>query len=150
MDLLTPAETWIAREEFAKASGAGPTDAGHRMPTVQRVTMFLSVVGPLAGMVVAIVLLWGRGVGPVDLAAMALMYCIAGFGTTIGYHRLLTHKSFETQRPVRLLLAVFGSIGGQGAVIRWVATQRMTAPCPPIEPQTASKCRTGRPVSKAL
>src|SRR5438045_5482083 len=79
LDLLTPAEVWTAREETAKASGAGPADAEHPMPTVQRLAMFVSVVGPLAGMVVAIVLLWGRGVGPVDLAAMALMYCIAGF-----------------------------------------------------------------------
>jgi stearoyl-CoA desaturase (delta-9 desaturase) len=120
LDLITPAATWTARE----AAGPATTHADHGMPLAQRVVMFLSVVGPLAGMAAAIVLLWGRGVGPLDMAAMVLMYCIAGFGTTIGFHRLLTHKAFETYRPIRYLLAVFGSIGGQGAVIRWVATHR--------------------------
>jgi stearoyl-CoA desaturase (delta-9 desaturase) len=124
LDLLTPADTWTAREARAAEGDGAHGAAEHRMPAAQRVTMFLSVVGPLAGMAVAIVLLWGRGVGPVDLAAMVLMYCLAGFGTTIGFHRLLTHRAFETIRPVRLLLAVCGSIGGQGAVIRWVATHR--------------------------
>ena len=54
LDLLTPAEVWTAREEKAKASGGDPSDSDHRMPVAQRVTMFLSVVGPLAGMAVAI------------------------------------------------------------------------------------------------
>ena len=130
MDLLTPAKTWTA----AEAAAAGPAipqpraaiaiDPEHRMPRLQQVVMFLSVVGPLLGMAGAIALLWGRAVGPVDMVAMVIMYCIAGFGTTIGFHRLLTHKAFETVRPIRILLAIFGSIGGQGAVIRWVATHR--------------------------
>jgi stearoyl-CoA desaturase (delta-9 desaturase) len=126
---VTPAETWTAAEAAAAPATPQPRsaiaiDPEHRMPRLQQVVMFLSVVGPLAGLAAAIVLLWGRAVGPIDMVAMVLMYCIAGFGTTIGYHRLLTHKAFETIRPLRILLAVFGSIGGQGAVIRWVATHR--------------------------
>jgi stearoyl-CoA desaturase (delta-9 desaturase) len=127
LDLITPAQTWTAAEAAARTDpGAQAPDftERHRMPPLQRVVMFLSVVGPLVGLAAAIVLLWGRAIGPIDLLAMVVMYCIAGFGTTIGYHRLLTHKAFETVRPVRLLLAVFGSMGGQGAVIRWVATHR--------------------------
>lgn len=136
MDLLTPAQTWTAAEAATSTIGVGLTGArsapseghdhndGHAMPRAQQVAMFLSVVAPLAGLVAAVVLLWGRAVGPVELVAMAIMYCIAGFGTTIGFHRLLTHKAFETTRSVRILMAICGSIGGQGAVIRWVATHR--------------------------
>ena len=129
MDLLTPAQTWTAAEAADVPSTPPPRNANvidpeHRMPRLQQVVMFFSVVGPLLGMAGAIALLWGRAVGPVDMAAMALMYCIAGFGTTIGFHRLLTHRAFETVRPVRIFLAACGSIGGQGAVIRWVATHR--------------------------
>jgi stearoyl-CoA desaturase (delta-9 desaturase) len=43
---------------------------------------------------------------------------------TIGFHRLLTHRSFETVRPLRLGLAILGSSAGQGMAIRWVATHR--------------------------
>ena len=125
MDLLTPASTWAAAEvPAAETVTSLHDDEAHGMPLAQRVTMFLSVVGPFVGFIGAVVLLWGRGVGPADLAAMALMYCVAGYGVTIGFHRLLTHKSFETFRLVRILLAVFGSIGAQGAVIRWCATHR--------------------------
>ena len=132
MDLLTPARTWAAAESAAVGAPSPPPSdeiapgeiAPHAMPWAQRVTMFLSVVGPFVGFVGAVVLLWGHGVGPADLAAMALMYCVAGYGVTIGFHRLLTHKSFETYRPLRILLAIFGSIGAQGAVIRWCATHR--------------------------
>jgi stearoyl-CoA desaturase (Delta-9 desaturase) len=126
LDLITPAQTWTAAEAAHTDPGvhAPEVHQSNRMPRLQRVAMFLSVVGPLVGLAAAIVLLWGRAIGWIDLLAMVVMYCIAGFGTTIGYHRLLTHKAFETARPLRLLLAIFGSMGGQGAVIRWVATHR--------------------------
>jgi stearoyl-CoA desaturase (delta-9 desaturase) len=52
------------------------------------------------------------------------MYLLTGFGVTIGYHRLLTHRSFETTRTLKLILAFCGSIAGQGAAIRWCATHR--------------------------
>ena len=48
----------------------------------------------------------------------------AAFGITIGYHRLLTHRAFETYRPIKYLLAILGSMAVQGAVIGWVADHR--------------------------
>jgi stearoyl-CoA desaturase (delta-9 desaturase) len=52
------------------------------------------------------------------------MYALMGFGVTIGFHRLLTHRAFETHRLVRCALAIFGSAAGQGMLIRWCATHR--------------------------
>jgi stearoyl-CoA desaturase (delta-9 desaturase) len=98
------------------------------MPLVQRVVMFLSVVGPFVGLLVGVVLLWRRNVaGSIGWPAvftMMAMYSLAGFGVTLGYHRLLTHKAFDTPRPMRLLLAVLGSAAAQGMAIKWVATHR--------------------------
>jgi stearoyl-CoA desaturase (Delta-9 desaturase) len=97
------------------------------MPLAQQVTMFVSTVGPIVGLVAAIVLLWHRGpagIGWPEVVAMLGMYALAGFGVTIGYHRLLTHRAFDAPRVVRLALAIFGSIAAQGAVIRWCATHR--------------------------
>ena len=51
---------------------------------------------------------------------MLAMYALAGFGVTLGFHRLLTHKAFETPRPVRLVLAILGSV--EGIPVAWEAS----------------------------
>jgi stearoyl-CoA desaturase (delta-9 desaturase) len=43
---------------------------------------------------------------------------------TVGFHRLFTHRSFETVRWVRALLAVFGAMASQGTLFSWVASHR--------------------------
>ncbi len=80
---------------------------------------------PFAGFVAAVVLLWEHSVGPVDLALFAATYLLAGFGVTIGYHRLLTHRSFSTHRTVAYALALLGSMAAFGPVIAWVADHRV-------------------------
>lgn len=128
MDLLTPAQKWaIADREPSQHADAAAHARSHFMPWPQQIAMFLSSVGPIVGLVVAIVLLWHKGpasVGCPEIAVMLGMYALAGFGVTIGFHRLITHKAFETYRPIRLYLAICGSIAAQGAVIRWTATHR--------------------------
>jgi stearoyl-CoA desaturase (Delta-9 desaturase) len=127
VDLLTPAQTWARKEADAGVTDAVTHEDDHLMPWPQQVTMFLSSVGPIVGLVLAIVLLWRHGPGVVgwpQVLVMLGMYALAGFGVTIGFHRLLTHKAFDTYRPVRLALAIIGSIAAQGAVIRWCATHR--------------------------
>ena len=52
------------------------------------------------------------------------MYVIAGFGVTVGFHRLLTHRSFQTYKPVEYAFAAAGSMAVQGPVIDWVADHR--------------------------
>jgi stearoyl-CoA desaturase (Delta-9 desaturase) len=72
----------------------------------------------------AIVLLWRRAVGPLDLVLMGAMYFLTLLGITLGYHRLFTHKSFETFPVVKVVLAALGSMALQGPVIQWVAHHR--------------------------
>jgi stearoyl-CoA desaturase (Delta-9 desaturase) len=91
--------------------------------TARTVNLF-AVVVPFLAFVVALVLLWNRAVGPLDLGVLAAMYVLAGLGVTIGFHRLLTHRAFETHRPLRYLFAVLGSLAVQGPVITWVADHR--------------------------
>ena len=84
----------------------------------------LGVFLPVAGFVVALVLLWDRAVGPVDLSIMLVLYLLTGVGITVGFHRLLTHRSFEAPAAVRVTFAVLGSMAVQGPVISWVADHR--------------------------
>ena len=52
------------------------------------------------------------------------MYLISGLGVTVGFHRLFTHKSFETIRPLKVLFAIMGSMSLQGSLLKWVAVHR--------------------------
>lgn len=94
------------------------------MSKLERRITIAAVTIPFLGFLVAIVLLWNDGVGWLDLAIMAAMYLFTGFGITVGYHRLFTHRSFETKEWVRVTLAIAGSMSLQGAPIHWVADHR--------------------------
>jgi stearoyl-CoA desaturase (Delta-9 desaturase) len=87
------------------------------------VTAALAVV-PLAALAIAIWLAWGHGVGMTDLLLMAGMYAVTGLGVTVGYHRYFTHRSFRAARPLRIGLAVAGSMAFEGSLIAWVGTHR--------------------------
>ena len=52
------------------------------------------------------------------------MYAIAGHGITVGFHRYFTHGSFKAKRPLRIALAIAGSLAIEGPVVRWVADHR--------------------------
>jgi len=53
------------------------------------------------------------------------MYWVTGsLGVCLGYHRLLTHGSFLTYRPVKWLFAWVGGLAGEGPAVTWVAVHR--------------------------
>src|SRR6201991_4744686 len=82
------------------------------------------VLLPFVGFIVAILLLWDRFVDWSSLAVMALMYVLTVLGVTLGFHRLLTHRSFQTYRAVQYVIAAMGSMAVQGPVMSWVADHR--------------------------
>jgi stearoyl-CoA desaturase (delta-9 desaturase) len=94
------------------------------MTRAQRITNLLAVVIPFLAVLLAMVLLWNRAIGPADVALLAAMYVLTGLGVTLGFHRLLTHRAFATSKPVEYLLAILGSMTVQGPVIDWVADHR--------------------------
>jgi stearoyl-CoA desaturase (delta-9 desaturase) len=94
------------------------------MSAIERRITVTAVVLPFVAFCVAIVLLWGGLVTALDLGIFAVMYAAVGLGVTVGFHRLLTHRSFEAPTWVRCLLAILGSMSVQGAVIHWVADHR--------------------------
>jgi stearoyl-CoA desaturase (delta-9 desaturase) len=79
---------------------------------------------PMIGLAVAGWQLWNDLLHPSDLAVLAIMYVTTGLGVTVGFHRLLTHRSFATTPAVRGVLAVLGSAAIEGPVISWVADHR--------------------------
>src|SRR5580698_5717583 len=57
-------------------------------------------------------------------AILAALYVLSAFGVTVGFHRLLTHRAFETYRPIRYAFAIMGSYAVEGPVLDWVADHR--------------------------
>jgi stearoyl-CoA desaturase (Delta-9 desaturase) len=94
------------------------------MPKVQRYTNIAAVVVPFLAFIAAVVLLWNQAVDWTDLAILAVMYLVSALGVTIGFHRMLTHRAFQTYKPVEYAFAIAGSLAVQGPVIDWVADHR--------------------------
>jgi stearoyl-CoA desaturase (Delta-9 desaturase) len=94
------------------------------MTRVEKAANLGAVVIPFAATLAAIVLLWNSFVTPADLIIAVVMYLLTAVGITVGFHRLLTHRSFQTSKPIEYAFAVLGSMAVQGPVISWVADHR--------------------------
>jgi stearoyl-CoA desaturase (Delta-9 desaturase) len=95
-----------------------PTAAALR---TERAFAFGVAVVPFVGLLAAIA--W-HVVTVTDLAIAVVMYAITGFGITVGFHRLFTHKSFECPKWVKAAFQIAGSMAVEGPAIRWVADHR--------------------------
>jgi stearoyl-CoA desaturase (delta-9 desaturase) len=94
------------------------------MSRAERTANLAGVVVPFAGVLIAVFLLWNRWVDATDLAILALFYVLTAGGVTVGFHRLLTHRSFQTHPVLERMFAILGSLSVQGSVLDWVADHR--------------------------
>ncbi|HWB19474.1 MAG TPA: fatty acid desaturase [Phycisphaerales bacterium] len=113
-----PSSTLDVISENTAGYASGPASLRLRLITL------LAVLLPFLGLIAAVVLLWGIGFSWLHAALMFGMYVGTGLGITIGYHRLFTHKSFKTPRPIAAILATLGSMSVEGPLLQWVATHR--------------------------
>ena len=60
----------------------------------QAITVLIVAV-PFLALAFGIVWFWGEGVQLRDILIAVVMYFVVGHGITIGYHRLLAHRSFR-------------------------------------------------------
>jgi stearoyl-CoA desaturase (delta-9 desaturase) len=102
----------------------GDRDHGRELSLALKLTNLGAIVVPFVGLIAAIVMLWGWGFSWTHLFIMGGMYLATGLGITVGFHRLFTHKSFETSRVMQAVWAILGSMAMEGPVFRWVAQHR--------------------------
>ncbi|MDY3559890.1 acyl-CoA desaturase [Gemmata sp. JC673] len=89
-------------------------------------TTFVGVTVPLAGLVTGIVLAWGWGYFTwVDFSLLVGMYLASMLGISVGFHRLFTHRSFQTFGPIQAVFGVLGSMALQGPLLDWVGRHRL-------------------------
>jgi stearoyl-CoA desaturase (delta-9 desaturase) len=91
---------------------------------LERYVNLTAVFLPLVGIAVAVPLLWGSLVSLPVLILALVFYLLTGFGITIGYHRLMTHRSFATHKVIENGLALAGALALQGSPGDWVADHR--------------------------
>jgi len=94
------------------------------MTKIEKGANLAGVVVPFVATIVAIVLLPSSLVSPGILAIALFMYLITAIGITVGFHRMLTHRSFQTSKPLEYTFAVLGTMAVQGPVLSWVADHR--------------------------
>jgi stearoyl-CoA desaturase (delta-9 desaturase) len=120
----------LSTNHSASAAAGHPAEPASALTTpgqlslLHRLINLGLVVLPLLGLAAAIVLLWGWGFGWVELGLLVGMYVVTTLGVTVGFHRLFTHRSFETHPIVKFVLAVLGSMAAQGPLLDWVGTHR--------------------------
>jgi stearoyl-CoA desaturase (delta-9 desaturase) len=94
------------------------------MTKLEKRVNLAAVVLPFVAFLAAIVLLWNSAVSARDLVILGVMYVVTGLGVTVGFHRLLTHRSFRVSKPLEYTFATLGSMAVQGPVMSWVADHR--------------------------
>jgi stearoyl-CoA desaturase (delta-9 desaturase) len=113
------------------SASAAPAPPGLRPEDLEpksmldRVLVVVFVVLPLLCVLAAIPLAWSAGfLGWSDVVIGLVFYWVSGLGVTVGFHRFFTHGSFKAKRPLKIALALAGSLSLEMGVIDWVATHR--------------------------
>jgi stearoyl-CoA desaturase (delta-9 desaturase) len=90
-----------------------------------RVATLVAVIVPFLGLVFAVLSLWGWGCSGVVMGLLLGMYTLTALGITVGYHRLFTHRAFETGPVGQSILGILGAMAAEGPLLKWVAMHRI-------------------------
>jgi stearoyl-CoA desaturase (delta-9 desaturase) len=91
---------------------------------LERNVNIAAVFVPFAATILAAIFAWGTFLHTRDIVIFVVMYALSAFGVTIGFHRHLTHRAFDTSKALHYALAVMGSLAVEGPVLAWVADHR--------------------------
>lgn len=80
------------------------------LPSPERSHSPLRLFIPPVARLLAIVKLWQRDVGLADIVLLVRLYLLTGLGITVGFHRLATHRGFQSGPVLKFLLLALGSM----------------------------------------
>ena len=104
-------------------STTAPLVEGRKSVLEQSLVIAFMII-PVVALVAAVTLTWGWGITLLDVVIATIAYFGTGLGVTVGFHRHFTHKSFKATRPMKVALAITGSLAFQGSIVSWVADHR--------------------------
>jgi stearoyl-CoA desaturase (Delta-9 desaturase) len=97
---------------------------GGQRGSAAHIAVYLFVIVPFLALIAAVPFAWGWGLTWVDVALGVGWYTLTCLGVTVGFHRYFTHGAFKARRPLRIALAIAGSLAVQGPILHWVADHR--------------------------
>src|SRR5262249_4962987 len=103
----------VALEERKKTSG--------RRRKSERAVLMLLHSGSLVATIVAAAVLPPNGL---DYLLLFFGWVAGGLGISVGYHRMLAHRSFDASPLTELVLLSLGAMTGQGAPRYWAHLHR--------------------------
>src|ERR1700730_1166979 len=87
-------------QQPAAVAGQPPGEGGEMVPIEhegsERMVRVMIFAVPPALLALAGWLAWGGTLHWQDLVVLAITYTLTGLGITVGYHRLVTHRFFQT------------------------------------------------------
>ena len=102
-----------------------PSDRVEYRSVWEHAALYFFIVAPLVAVIAGAVLaIRGQAMSWLTAGLALGFYVVTAHGVTVGYHRLFTHRSFKAARPLKIALAIAGSMSVQGGVARWVADHR--------------------------
>jgi stearoyl-CoA desaturase (delta-9 desaturase) len=108
----------------ATLAGAPKPLYGGERSRAAHIAVYMFVTVPFLALIAAVPVAWGWGLTWLDLGLAAACYTATCLGVTVGFHRYFTHGSFKASRPLRIALAIAGSMAIQGPILHWVAHHR--------------------------
>ncbi len=88
------------------------------------ITLILSLAH-IVGLAGTAVYVYFNGIHPVEIVMFAVLYIFTGLSITAGYHRLYSHRSYESHFLVRLFYMIFGACAIENSVRQWASDHRM-------------------------
>jgi stearoyl-CoA desaturase (Delta-9 desaturase) len=76
------------------------------------------------GSFAAIYWLIAYGSSWIEWTAFFFFYALNVMGISIGYHRMFSHRTFKTSRPMEYIFGTLAQIGAMGSALKWAADHR--------------------------
>jgi len=87
-----------------------------------KITFFSSLT--LLALIGVPIYVFHYGISRTEIILFVFYYYAVGMSITVGYHRLLSHASFQANSVVRFLLLFFGAAAFANSALRWVSEHR--------------------------
>jgi stearoyl-CoA desaturase (delta-9 desaturase) len=117
IDIAPPPEPASSRPPVDDRAAGGP-------PRYHQVLSVLVALIPLVVGTMLVAQLFSEPFPWMPVLVTLGFIVVIGHGVTVGFHRLFTHHSFVANRPLKITLAVLGTLSFQGSLIGWVADHR--------------------------
>jgi len=86
--------------------------------------LFLTMTPALA-VILMVVALLNHSINWQQAGLFIFFYLITGISITAGYHRLFSHRTYQTNKLVKLIFLIFGAAAFQNSALKWSSDHRI-------------------------